>query len=56
MVYHRRIQRDLEAGIPVWAPKFGAQKDFLVQYFLSSIHSNKNIRQLSWMSHGVMGF
>ena len=38
---HRRIQRDLEAHIPVWPPKLGAQKSFLVQYILSSIHSDK---------------
>ena len=28
----RRMQRDLEAGKPVWAPKPGAQKSFSVQY------------------------
>ena len=39
--YHGRIQRDLEAGIPVWAPKLAAQKSFLVQYVLSSIHKDK---------------
>ena len=38
---HKCIQRDLEAGIPVWAPKIGAQKGFLVQHILSSIHSGK---------------
>ena len=38
---NRRIQRDLEAAIPVWAPKLGAQERFLVQYILSSIHSDK---------------
>ena len=37
----RRIQRDLEVGIPVWAPKLGAQKSFLVQYISSSIHGDK---------------
>ena len=35
---HRRTQ-DLEADIPVWAPQLGAQKSFLVQSILSSIHS-----------------
>ena len=35
---HKCIQRDFEAGVPVWAPKLGAQKSFLVQYILSSIH------------------
>ena len=38
---HRSIQSDLEAGIMVCAPKLGAQKSFLVQYILSSIHSDK---------------
>ena len=38
---HRRIQRDLEAGILVWGPKPGAQKSFLVHYILRSIHSDK---------------
>ena len=38
---HRRFQSDLEAGIPVWAPKLGARKSFLVQYILSSVHSGK---------------
>ena len=38
---HRRIQIDLEAGIPVWASKPGAQKSFLVNYILSSIYSDK---------------
>ena len=32
---HWRIQRDLEAGIPVWKAKLGAQKSFLVQYILT---------------------
>ena len=36
---HRRTQKDLEADIPVWAPQLGAQKSFLVQNILSSIHS-----------------
>ena len=35
------MQRDLEAGIPVWAPKPGVQKSFLVQYILNSMHSDK---------------
>ena len=35
------IQRDLEAGILVWAPKVGTQRSFLVQYILSSIRSDK---------------
>ena len=39
--YHTCIQRDLEAGIQVWVPKLCAQKSFLVQYILSSIHSDK---------------
>ena len=38
---HRRIQRDLEIGLPFWAPKLGAQKSFLVQTILSSAHSDK---------------
>ena len=38
---HRFIQRDLEAGVIVWVHTLGAQKRFLVQYNLSSIHSNK---------------
>ena len=38
---HRRIQIDLEAGIPVWESKPGAQKSFLVNYILSSIYSDK---------------
>ena len=33
--WHRPIQSDLEAGVPVWAPKLGLQKSFLVQYILS---------------------
>ena len=28
---HRCIQRDSKAGMPVWVPKLGAQKSFLVQ-------------------------
>ena len=32
---------NFEAGIPVWVPKLGAQKSFLVQYILSSIRSDK---------------
>ena len=34
---HRRIQRDLEAGIPVWALKLGAQKSLLVQHILKEM-------------------
>ena len=37
----RRIQRGLEAGILVWSPKLVAQKSSLIQYILSSIHSDK---------------
>ena len=35
------IQRDLEAGIPAWAPKCSAQKGFLVPYILDNIHKDK---------------
>ena len=48
----RRIQRDLEVGIPVWAPKLGAQKSFLVHYISSSIHGDKlfvNTQGLHWL-------
>ena len=38
---HILIQRDLKAGIPVWESKLGAPKNFLVQYILSGIHSDK---------------
>ena len=39
--YHRCIHRDLEASIPVWAPKLCPQKRFLVQYISRSIHIDK---------------
>ena len=39
--HNRGIQKDLEAIIPVRAPKLGAQRRFLVQYILSSILSDK---------------
>ena len=35
---HRRIQRDLEAYIPVWVPKLGAQKSYLVQFILKVVY------------------
>ena len=38
---HILIQRDLKAGTPVWESKLGAPKNFLVQYILSGIHSDK---------------
>ena len=41
--WHRRIQRDLEASIPIWVPKLSDQKSFLVQYILSSIHSDQQL-------------
>ena len=46
------IQRDLEAGKPVWAVRLGPQKSLLVQYILISIHSD----QLSVNTEGVHGF
>ena len=40
---HRYIQGDLDDSIPVWASKLRAQKQhFLVQYILSSIHTDKS--------------
>ena len=35
------IWRDLEASIPAWTNKLGAQKSFSVQCILISIHSDK---------------
>ena len=54
--WHRHIQRDLEASIPVWAPKLGAQKSFLVQHILHSIViSNLQNTQLKFPSNSNLG-
>ena len=51
-ICYKCIQRDLEAGIPVWVPKLGTQKSFLVRYTLSSIHSDKSFANTQGL-HGL---